>query len=257
MRKPLVAGNWKMNNTVLGARQLISELAPGLQLVRDVDIVICPPFTALLSAAALLEGTSIKLGAQNMHWESAGAYTGEISAEMVKEFCDFIILGHSERRKYMHETDETINKKVFSALSQDLIPIVCVGETLEENEAGITQSVIAQQIKVCLKNLDNSFHREQIFSIIIAYEPVWAIGTGRAAKVSDAEAVIMGVIRPELESLFGQEITQSIRVLYGGSVSPTNASEFFSNSEIDGGLIGGASIKAADFLQIVHAASHD
>ena len=257
MRKPLVAGNWKMNNTVFGARQLISELAPNLHTLQDVDVVICPPFTALLTAAALLQGTSIKLGAQNMHWERAGAYTGEISAEMVEEFCEFVILGHSERRKFMHETDESVNKKVITALSHNLIPIVCVGETLEENETGKTRSVVAYQIKECLKNLDNTFQREKIFSMIIAYEPVWAIGTGRAAKVSDAEAVIKGVIRPELESMFGSDMAQSVRVLYGGSVSPANASEFFSNVEIDGGLIGGASIKAVDFLQIVKATSSD
>jgi len=253
MRTPLVAGNWKMFKTVAEARHLVSELVPGLSPIAGVEKVICPPFTALLPVAALLEGSGIGLGAQNMHWENSGAYTGEVSPPMVAEFCQYVILGHSERRAMFGETDETVNKKVKAALAHGLIPIMCVGETLEENEAGRTGEVVSRQVRQGLAGLTAGGAGE--VSLVIAYEPVWAIGTGRAATAEGASAVIREMIRPALAELFGEEAAQAVRVLYGGSVKGSNAAEFFQDVEIDGALVGGASLKAADFIQIAAAAS--
>lgn len=251
MRTPFVAGNWKMFKTVAEARHLVSELVPGLQAVQGVEKAICPPFTALLAAAALLEGSDIKLGAQNMHWEPSGAYTGEISPTMLAELCSFVILGHSERRAYFGETDETVNRKVQAALDHGLTPIVCVGETLEENESGRTAEVVSRQIRAGLADLEGISGN----SLVVAYEPVWAIGTGRAATADGANAVIADVIRRPLADMFGQDFAQSVRVLYGGSVKGDNALEFFQQPDIDGALVGGASLKAAEFTQIVQAAA--
>jgi triosephosphate isomerase len=256
MRKPFVAGNWKMFKTVAEARHLVSELVPGLQAEGAVDKVLCPPFTALLAVAALLEGTEIGLGAQNMHWEASGAYTGEVSPPMVAELCGYVILGHSERRAYFGETDEGVNRKVQAALAHNITPIVCVGETLDENEAGQTAEVVSRQVRVGLAGLglgEGSVEGNRS-SLIIAYEPVWAIGTGRAATAEGANAVVAGVIRPALADLFGESFSQEVRVLYGGSVKGSNAGEFFAEPDIDGALVGGASLKAADFIQIVQAA---
>lgn len=257
MRKPFVAGNWKMYKTVAEARHLTSELVPGLQSVDGVDKVLCPPFTALLAVAALLEGTDIGLGAQNMHWEESGAYTGEISPPMVAELCGYVILGHSERRAYFGETDETVNRKVQAALAHDLAPIVCVGETLEENEAGLTADVVSRQVRLGLAGLASGSGTTEgsTNSLIIAYEPVWAIGTGRAATAEGANAVIADFIRPALADLFGEDFAQAVRVLYGGSVKGSNAAEFFGQPDIDGALVGGAALKVADFTQIVQAAA--
>ena len=252
MRKPFVAGNWKMFNTVAEARHLVSELVPGLQAFEGVERVLCPPFTALLAVRALLEGTSLGLGAQNMHWETSGAFTGEVSPTMVAELCQYVIIGHSERRAYFGETDETVNRKVQAALAHGLAPIVCVGETLEENEAGRTAEVVSRQLREGLARLGLS---EGGSPIVIAYEPVWAIGTGRAATSEGANAVVAEVIRPALAELFGDPVAESTRVLYGGSVKGSNAAEFFSRPEIDGALVGGASLKAADFIPIVQAAA--
>jgi triosephosphate isomerase len=250
MRKPLVAGNWKMNKTVEQARLLVAEMLPGLQAEPSVERVLCPPFPALMALAAQLTGTGIGLGAQNMYWEASGAYTGEVAPAMVKEFCEYVILGHSERRAYFGETDATVNRKVKAALANQLIPIVCIGETLAENEAGQTGEVVIRQVLEGLKELSD----EQARKIVIAYEPVWAIGTGRAATGPVANAVLSEYIRPALISLFGTEVAQGTRILYGGSVTGGNAAEFFSQPDIDGALVGGASLKPADFVKIVQAA---
>jgi triosephosphate isomerase len=257
MRKPFVAGNWKMYNTVAEARHLVSEMVPGLQAISGVDKVICPPFTDLLAVRALLEGTDIGLGAQNMHWEVSGAFTGEISPPMLAELCQFVILGHSERRLYFAETDENVNRKVHSAQAHGLIPIVCVGETLEENESGRTADVVARQLQHGLRGLDMSSVGAGDVSrmLVIAYEPVWAIGTGRAATAEGANAVIALAIRPLLAEMFGDAVAQAIRVLYGGSVKASNAAEFFQQPEIDGALVGGACLKISEFIPIVQAAA--
>jgi triosephosphate isomerase len=199
----------------------------------------------------MLKGTDIGLGAQNMHWEANGAYTGEVSAAMVKEFCQYVILGHSERRAYFGETDETVNKKVLSAIAAGLTPIVCVGETLAEFEAGQTEAVLTRQVLAGLAGMT----AEQARGIVIAYEPVWAIGTGKAATGSGANDVIAKAIRVNLAKLFGAAVSQEIRVLYGGSVTADNAAEFFGQNEIDGALVGGASLKVPNFLDIVRAAA--
>lgn len=255
MRKPFVAGNWKMYKTVAEARHLVSEMVPGLQAIAGVEKVICPAFPALLAVSALLEGSEIGLGAQDMHWESAGAFTGAVSPPMVAEFCQYVILGHSERRAHFGETDETVNRKVQAALAYGLVPILCVGETLAENEAGQTEEVVSRQVKRGLAGLGSPESGVAGANLVIAYEPVWAIGTGRAATGEAANAVVAQVIRPALAELFGETVAQAIRVLYGGSVKAENAAEFFSQAEIDGALVGGASLKAAEFVQITQAAA--
>jgi triosephosphate isomerase len=250
MRTPLIAGNWKMNKTSEQARSLVLDMLPLISPYKSVEVVLCPPFTSLMTLSALLAGTSIGLGAQDMYWESSGAFTGEISPAMVKEFCNYVILGHSERRTYFGETDATVNKKVKAALAIGLAPIVCIGETLVENEAGKAAEVVTRQIREGLKELDPA----KLQMLIIAYEPVWAIGTGRASSGEGANKVVKDYIRPTLKVLFGDAVAESTRVLYGGSVSASNAAEFFLQSEIDGALVGGASIKFPDFSQIVKSA---
>lgn len=248
MRTPFVAGNWKMYKTVAEARHLVSEMAAGLEGVTSVQRVLCPPFTDLLAVAALLEGTGIKLGAQNMHWEAEGAFTGEISPVMVAELCQYVILGHSERRAYFGETDESVNRKVKAALAHNLTPIVCVGETLDENEAGRTDEVVSRQMLAGLDGVQLSAGQE----LVIAYEPVWAIGTGRSASPEMAQQA-HGFIRSRLAGVAsgGQET----RLLYGGSVKSDNAASLFAMPDVDGGLIGGASLIADDFLAICRAAA--
>lgn len=250
MRTPLVAGNWKMNKTAAEARRLVTEQLPALQAVKNVQRVLCPPFPALMTVAELLAGTDIGLGAQNLHWESSGAFTGEVSPQMVREFCQYVIIGHSERRTYFGETDQTVNRRIKAALGIGLIPIVCIGETLAENEAGQTADVLKRQIVEGLKDLTI----EQGAALVIAYEPVWAIGTGRAASGEGANAVVADSIRPALKTVFNAQVSQGIQVLYGGSVTGANAAEFFGQPEIDGALVGGASLKP-DFIQIVQAAA--
>lgn len=251
MRVPIVAGNWKMYKTVAEARHLVSELVPGLQPIAGVEKVICPPFTDLMATRALLEGTNIQLGAQNMHWEPSGAYTGEISPLMLAELVRYVIIGHSERRAYFGETDQTVNRKLQSALLHGLLPILCVGETLEENESNRTREVIERQMRDGLARLDLN----DPTTVVIAYEPVWAIGTGRAATGELANSVVADIIRPVLEELFGAPFAQGVRVLYGGSVKASIAAEFFSQPDIDGALVGGASLKAEDFIGITQAAA--
>jgi len=251
MRRPCVAGNWKMFETASEARILVSELLSGLiELDNKVEIVLCPPFTSILPVAALLEGTGIGVGAQNMHWETSGAFTGEISPVMLAEFCKYVILGHSERRAYFGENDEGVNRKVKAALENGMVPIMCVGETLEENEAGKTRQVVSTQVRNGLNDVDAS----SIMKVVIAYEPVWAIGTGRAATAAGANQVIADIIRNEVSLSFGDDAAQAVRVLYGGSVKASNAEEFFRQVDIDGALVGGASLKATEFLPIVRAA---
>jgi len=255
VRRPFVAGNWKMFKNVAEARHLVSELVPGLQGVEGVEKVLCPPFTSLLAVAALLEGTDIGLGAQNMHWETSGAYTGEISPPMVAETCRYVILGHSERRALFGETDLMINRKVKSALSHGLTPIVCIGETLDEYESKKTVDVISSQLNNGLSGTGEYFSGGNIMPLIIAYEPVWAIGSGRPSTANGAALVIGNVIRPNLAKFFGDNAAQVARILYGGSVKSSNAAEFFQEGEIDGALVGGASLKAREFIQIVQAAA--
>jgi triosephosphate isomerase len=250
MRTPIVAGNWKMNKTVEEARSLVFSMSLKLREIEGVDKVLCPPFPALVAVSALLQGTDIGLGAQNLHWEESGAYTGEVAPNMVAEFCQYVIIGHSERRAYFGETDETVNKKVHAALAHDLTPIVCVGETEDEYESDQTGEVVGRQISQGLADVDPA----KAARIIVAYEPIWAIGTGKASSGENANAVLADYIRPALANLFGDDTAQAIRIQYGGSVKGNNADEFFSQPEIDGALVGGASLKADDFVAIVQAA---
>lgn len=251
MRKPFVAGNWKMNKTVEEARLLVSEMGRGLKEIQGVEKVLCPPFLSLVAVNALVQGTDIGLGAQNMHWEEKGAYTGEVSPSMVVEFCKYVIIGHSERRTYFGETDETVNKKILMAHKVGLTPIVCIGETLAEYESGKTADVVQRQAREGLKGIAAEFAGK----IIVAYEPVWAIGTGRASSSENAETVHRDVVRNELGLMFGPDVSQAIRILYGGSVTAANAAEFFSQPDIDGALVGGASLKPDEFIKITQAAA--
>jgi triosephosphate isomerase len=249
-RLPLIAGNWKMHKTIGETESLISELLPAIAHRSGVEVLVCPPFTSLEAAARLLKETSVKLGAQNLHWEDQGAYTGEVSPLMLKDLCQYVIIGHSERRAYFGETDQTVNRRVKAALVHGLAPIVCVGETLEQNEAGQTAEVVSRQVRAGLSDVSQVSAR----GLVIAYEPVWAIGTGRAATPEGAADVIGVVIRPALEYVFGKELAEATRVLYGGSVTADNARGFFNEDEIDGGLVGGASLKPDAFSAIVQAA---
>lgn len=249
-RLPLVAGNWKLNKTATEAYKLVAEMLPGLRSIKGVEKLVCPPFTALMAVSRLIMDSDLRLGAQDVYWEDRGAYTGEISARMLAEFCQYVIIGHSERRMYFGETNETVNRKVRAALAQALIPLICVGENLEQNEAGQAAGVVSRQVHEALAGLDI----QEAGRIVIAYEPVWAIGTGRAATAEAVDMLIRNVIRPTVGGLFGEEIAQGVRVLYGGSVDPDNAAQFFRQPEIDGALVGGASLKARSFVGIVEAA---
>jgi triosephosphate isomerase len=251
MRTSLVAGNWKMNKTVAEARELVFKMTLSLREIQGVEKVLCPPFMSLLPVSALLEGSGIGLGAQNMHWEEKGAFTGEVSPLMLKEFCQYVILGHSERRTYFGETDEIVNQKLRAAQAFDLTPIVCVGETLEQYESKQTSEVVARQIGLGLKDVDPAFAPR----IVVAYEPVWAIGTGKASSAENANQVHAQVVRPALSKLYGDETAQAIRILYGGSVTASNAAEYFGQTDIDGALVGGASLKTEDFVAITKAAA--
>jgi triosephosphate isomerase len=251
MRTLFVAGNWKMNKTVAEARELVSVMGKELKNVKNVEKVLCPPFMSLVAVANLIGGTDLGLGAQNMHWEDKGAFTGETAPGMIKEFCKYVILGHSERRAYFGETDETVNKKVLAAQKHDLTPIVCVGETLAEYETGLTAQVVRRQTLAGLKGVDAAFAAQ----IVVAYEPVWAIGTGRASSAENAQLVHSDVVRAALKELFGEETAQAIRILYGGSVTAANAAEFFAQPDIDGALVGGASLKSDEFINIARAAA--
>jgi len=248
MRVPMIAGNWKMNTTLSEAIKLVNEMRQGLDQIDNVDKVICPPFISLTAVRELIKGSSIKLGAQNIYFEEKGAYTGEISPLMLADLCEFVIIGHSERRLYFNETGEITNKKIQAALKVKLNPILCVGEKLEENEAGRTEEIVTGQLKASLSGLDYPN------GLIIAYEPIWAIGTGKAATGEQANETI-ALIRHSIVELYGERAGQDVRILYGGSVTAANATEFVNQPEIDGALVGGASLKANQFLGIVKQAA--
>ena len=248
MRTPIIAANWKMNLDPDAAFELMDEMLEPLDIVEGVDIVICPPFTSIETFADMFDGTSLYLGAQNMHWADQGAYTGEISPLMLKNRCDYVILGHSERRKYFHETDEDVRRKVEAALKHDLLPIICVGENLEQYEAGESHNIVHLQIAAALQELPS----ERVGSIVIAYEPIWAIGTGRPATGEIANTVIRG-IRGLIRDMHGATVAEEIRIQYGGSVIAENISEFVSQPDIDGALVGGASLNPTQFISIVSA----
>jgi triosephosphate isomerase len=244
----MIAGNWKMNTTVSKAIELVNEMRPGLDRIDNVDKVICPPFISLVAIKELIKGSTIKLGAQNLYFEEKGAYTGEISPLMLAELCEFVIVGHSERRHYFNETEDIVDKKVQAALKVGLKPILCIGESLEENEAGKTEEVLTRQ-------LSSPSARIYYFSgTVLAYEPIWAIGTGRAATGKQANETI-GFIRQHIARQYGKGIAQEVRILYGGSVTANNIAKFVNQPEIDGALVGGASLKASEFLSIVRQTS--
>ena len=247
MRKPIMAGNWKMNKTAREGVELVQEMMDDLASIDSVERVFCPTFLAVPDVSRAVEGTDLRVGAQNLYWEASGAYTGEVSPEMVREFCDYVIIGHSERREYFGETDEGVNRKIKAALEIGLIPIVCVGETRELREQGKTESWVREQVVAALEGLT----AEQVAGLIMAYEPIWAIGTGLAATPADAEDVCGGVVRATIAELYDQATADAVRIQYGGSVSPSNAYEIMSQPNVDGGLVGGASLKAADFVTIV------
>jgi triosephosphate isomerase len=251
IRKKLIAGNWKMNKTSADAVALARELVVAVGAQPDVEVVICPPFTALEGVAGAIDGSLIKLGAQNMHFEPSGAFTGEISAPMLRAlFATHVILGHSERRTLFGETDELVNKKVLAALKNQLRPILCVGEVLAEREAGSTLKVVQTQAERALEGVG----KEQAASIVVAYEPVWAIGTGKVATSEQAQEV-HGFIRGLLTKLYGEPVAQRVRILYGGSMKPANAPDLLGQKDIDGGLIGGASLEARGFVELIRAAA--
>ena len=247
MRRKVIAGNWKMNMLPNEAIALIEGLTPLVKNTKN-DVIICVPFTDLFYSLLTVQGTNIKVGAQNMHFEESGAYTGEVSGKMLQSInVEYVIIGHSERRQYFAETDETVNKKVKSALKYNLKPIICVGETLEQREAGNAIDIITTQTRLALEGLN----AKEMETITIAYEPIWAIGTGKTATSEDANNSIKA-IREEVRKLYGDKIADEIIILYGGSVNSANAKELFETSDIDGGLVGGASLKAEEFAKIVN-----
>ena len=247
MRRKVIAVNWKMNMLPNEAIKFIEDLAP---LVKDTEneVILCVPYTDLFYALLTAQGTNIKIGAQNMHFEEKGAYTGEVSGQMLKSIgVEYVIIGHSERRAYFAETDETVNKKIKAAFANELKPIVCVGETLEQREAGETEKIITTQVELALDGLTN----EQVKKTIIAYEPIWAIGTGKTATSEDANNSIKA-IRNKIETIYGKEVSEEVIIQYGGSVKASNAKELFETSDIDGALVGGASLKVEEFEKIVN-----
>ncbi len=247
MRRKVIAGNWKMNMLPGETINFIEQIAPMVKKSEN-EIILCVPFTDIFYAWHSLEGSNIKLGAQNMHWEESGAYTGEISGQMLKSVgVEYVIIGHSERRAYFAETDETVNKKIKAVFANDLKPILCVGESLDQREAGKTEEIITNQTEKALEGLTN----EQIKNTIIAYEPIWAIGTGKTATAEDANNSIKA-IRNKIESLYGKDVAQEVIIQYGGSVKSSNAKELFETSDIDGALVGGASLKPDEFAKIVN-----
>jgi triosephosphate isomerase (TIM) len=247
MRIPIIAGNWKMNKTISEAVQFTEAIKEPLKDIDGVTMVICPAFVCLAPVKRAIGSANIHLGAQNLYFEEQGAYTGEVAPGMLEGLCQYVIVGHSERREYFSETDEGVNKKIKAALAHRLTPIVCVGETLELRQAGQTHEWVRNQVVAALQGLDG----EQVSSIVIAYEPIWAIGTGVAATTADAQEVIGEVIRPTVAQLYDDEVAQAVRIQYGGSIKPSNAAELMSMPDIDGGLVGGASLQVDDFVAIV------
>jgi triosephosphate isomerase len=247
-RKPIVAGNWKMNTTIPEGLALVDELLPRLQIYSTVERIVCPPFVSLSAIADRLRGTDISVGAQNLYPEPKGAYTGEIAPGMLEGLATYVILGHSERRQYFHEDDALVNRKVKAALENALVPIVCVGESLEQKERGEAESVVTGQVRAALDGV------EHLSAVVIAYEPIWAIGTGRASTPEDANATI-GLIRRTVAEVGGPAIGAGLQVQYGGSVTAENFGAFIAQPEIDGALVGGASLKADQFIEIVRLAN--
>lgn len=249
-RKLFIAGNWKMNKTVAEGLDLVKDLKRDLAAVRDVDVAVCPPFTGLYPIGQFLDGSNIKLGAQDMYWEKFGAFTGEVNAAMLKDvYCAYVILGHSERRQFFHETNETVNKKTKAALAARLKPIVCVGETLQERESGRTELVVKDHVTGSLAGLK----AEELVEVTIAYEPVWAIGTGKTATTQQAQEV-HAFIRKLLADMSDSKTAARVRIQYGGSVKPANAKELLGQPDVDGALVGGASLVARDFVDIINNA---
>ena len=248
-RKPIIAGNWKMYKTSADAVALVNALKKEVAGITQSQIIVCPPFTALAAVAGALAGSNIQLGAQNVHWEKEGAFTGEIAPAMLKDLCvRYAVVGHSERRQFFGETDAGVNKRAKAALANGLRPIVCVGEMLADREAGKTEAVVTGQVRGSLAGFD----KQQILETVIAYEPVWAIGTGKTASPAQSQEV-HALIRRLLGELFGADVASKVRIQYGGSVKPDNAKELLGQPDIDGALVGGASLKAGDFAAIVKA----
>jgi triosephosphate isomerase len=253
MRKPIIAGNWKMYKTLAESAEFVKQLAPALAAYPSVERIVCPTFIALAAVKDALKGTDIKVGAQSVHWEAQGAYTSQIAPTMLQGLVEYVIIGHSECRAYLNETDETVNKKVKAALAYGLKPIVAVGESLEQNERGETQQFVSGQVRAALNGVDAM----NMANVVIAYEPIWAIGTGKNASGEIANRIIGGTIRVTLTDLYGEQVAQAVRIQYGGSVKPGNMAEYMSQPDIDGALVGGASLKVDDFAQLVAVAAKE
>lgn len=249
MRKPILAGNWKMNKTAAEAVAFVREIRFALNQIEGADVVVCPPFVALAAVAEVLQASKIGVGAQNMYWQESGAYTGEIAPNMLTPYCQYVILGHSERRAYFAETDDGVNQKAKAALKHGLTPIICVGESLEQNEAGETHSFVSGQVRAAFAGIT----AEEAVKCVIAYEPIWAIGTGKSATAADAGRIIGLTVRGTLADLYGEAAAQQVRIQYGGSVTPENIAEYMAQPDIDGALVGGASLKAT-FVELVKGA---
>jgi triosephosphate isomerase len=252
MRKPILAGNWKMHNAIVEAQELVKGITVELTKFDHsaVDAVICPPYTALAVVSEATRSAGMGLGAQNMHWEPRGAFTGEISPLMLQGLCDYVILGHSERRQYFGESDDAVNKKIRAGFEHGLTPIVCVGENLDQNQAGETAAFVGKQVRGALEKISP----QQVQKLIIAYEPIWAIGSGMAATAEGANEIISTAIRGVLADLYGPQVAERVRVQYGGSVKPANIAEFMEQPEIDGALVGGACLEAKSFAAIIRGA---
>ncbi len=256
MRTPVIAGNWKMYKTLAESVDFVRELAPRLAPFTNVERVVCPTFVALAAVGAELkrtDHTDIHVGAQSVHWEAQGAFTSQISPTMLQGIAEYVIIGHSECRAYLGETDEQVNKKVKAALKHGLKPIVAVGESLQQNEAGETATFVGGQVRAALVDVS----ADEMANVIIAYEPIWAIGTGRSADGATANNIIGGTIRATLAELYGSDVAQSVRIQYGGSVKPDNMAEYMSQPDIDGALVGGASLKVNDFVALVEIAARE
>lgn len=253
MRVPIITGNWKMHKSISESVEFVKQLEPRLAQYTGVERVVAPTFLALAAVTDALKGTQLKVSAQSVHWETHGAYTSQISPAMLQGLVEYVIIGHSECRAYLNETDETVNKKARALLAHGLKPIIAVGESLEQNEAGETASFVGGQVRAALKGIS----AEDMTRVVIAYEPIWAIGTGRNASGEIAQNIIGGTIRATLIDLYGETIAQQVRIQYGGSVKPSNMAEYMSQPDIDGGLVGGASLNIDDFVQLVAVAAQE
>jgi triosephosphate isomerase len=253
MRTPIIAGNWKMYKTLPESVEFVQALLPRLQPIRGAEKVVCPTFVALASVADVLRGSDVKVGAQNVHWEKQGTFTSQISPTMLQNLVEYVIIGHSESRAYLGDTDEIVNKKVKAALAHGLKPIIAVGESLAQNEAGETQAFVGGQVRAALDGV----LADEMRNVVIAYEPIWAIGTGKNASGEVANSIIGGTIRATLSELYGDDIAQTVRIQYGGSVKPDNMAEYMSQPDIDGALVGGASLKVDDFVTLVEIAARE